>query len=122
MRPKYTIRYFFDGVVCLWSGNECARERFGYNVDHHKLPLSPETVAKIDNLLAWYDTSLNWEYPPHPGPWRQEECDRFNQVERAILETIRCELGEEFIVVDEHRPLAEDPHLDEYLRNPRGFK
>jgi len=56
----------------------------------------------VEDLLEWYDQSLNWDYPPNPRPWRQEECDRFNDAVKPP-------------------ELMEDPDLDEYLKDPKGF-
>jgi hypothetical protein len=121
---RYKLRFFFDygAGVCLWSANDAARAEFDYPIDHSKLSLSPATIATIDKLLAWHDTPLNWDYPPDPGPWRQEECDRFNAAVAALYASIVAELGEAFEVVDEHWEVMEDPDLDEYLRHPRGFR
>src|SRR5438132_957303 len=99
---KYRLRFFFDfgsGSRCLWSDNPAARERFEYCVELRELSLSPETVAQAEQIGRWFDQSLNWEYPPNPGPWRQEECDRFNRAAEQLMLKIRLELGDEFDVV-----------------------
>ena len=103
MERKYKVRFFFDygANVCLWSADNYTDAAFGYPVDHQVLPLSPPTIATINDMLTWYDTSLNWEYPPDPGPWRQDECERFNQATSALLAAIQTELGERFEVFNE---------------------
>jgi hypothetical protein len=117
---QYRIRFFFDWhCTPFWSGNEEAKERFDYAIQPEKLPLLPETIEKSYELASWHDKSLNWDYPPDPGPWRQEECERFNAAANQLIETVRAELGEAFELVNECRPLNEDPGLEEYLRNPR---
>ena len=119
----YRLRYFFDyRSGCLWSANEAANSRFGYPVPLSELPLSEETSRNADRIGAWFDRSLNWDYPPDPGPWRQEECDRFNMATADLLATIRQELGSEFEIVDEQVVMAEDPDLDKYLAYPKGFR
>jgi hypothetical protein len=73
-------------------------------------------------MIDWHFTSLNQEYPPHPGPWRQEECDRFNQAAIELFERIQMELGGEYEVLNEQDPIIEDSDLDEYLKDPDSFK
>jgi hypothetical protein len=123
--PKldYIIRYWFEWKAgCFWSANDATRERFGYLIPPEELPLSEGTIKRANELVDWHDQALNWEYPPDPGPWRQEECERFNQAAKDLLITVRQELGEHFEVIDELVEEKEDPDLDAYLRDPRGFK
>ena len=118
----YRLRYFFDyHSGCLWSANEAAYSRFGYPVLLSELPLSEETSRNADRIGEWFDRSLNWDYPADPGPWRQEECDRFNRASAELLAAIRQELASEFDIADEQVVMIEDPDLDEYLADPKGF-
>ena len=120
---KYKIRFFFDYLSsCFWSGNKRTKERFGYPIEPRKLPLSAETIARAEELSRWFNDSLNWDYPPDPGPWRQEECDRFNRAVQQLFEAAGRELGEAFELHNEQGELMEDPELDEYLKNPKAFK
>lgn len=124
MNPKaeYVIRFFFEWRgSCFWGANDAARERFDYYIEPEELPLSVRTIKRANELMEWHDQDLNWEDPPDPGPWRQEECDRFNQAAREFLITLRQELGERFEVLDEFREEKEDPDLDAYLRDPQGL-
>jgi hypothetical protein len=89
------------GGGCLWCGNDAARESFGVGNIEDKLPLSTQTRRRLQELSAWHDQSLNWDYPPDPGPWTAEEYERFDEAAREILEQIRSELGSEFEVVYE---------------------
>ncbi|HYV37796.1 MAG TPA: hypothetical protein VE988_19075 [Gemmataceae bacterium] len=73
-------------------------------------------------MAEWHDASLNWDYPPNPGPWRQVECDKFNRAAGELLSVIRADLGPDFQVIDEQRQIVEDPELDEYLASPKGFR
>lgn len=119
----YRLRYFFDyHSGCLWSANEAAYLRYDYPVSLSELQLSEETVRNADRIGAWFDRSLNWDYPPDPGPWRQEECDRFNAATAGLLAGIRQELGSDFEIVDEQVMMVEDPDLDKYLADPNGFR
>ena len=123
MQPTYRIRYFFDyGGICLWAGDTVTSDTFNYPIDPERLPLSAETTARIHHMITWHETSLNWDYPPDPGPWRQDECHHFNLATRALYTLIQDELGNEFEVVYEQRDFAEDPDLDAYLKNPKAFK
>lgn len=73
-------------------------------------------------MAAWHDASLNPAYPPDPGPWRQPECDRFNEAAEALLAAVRAELGDRFEVIDDQPDAAEDPDPDAYLADPAGFR
>lgn len=99
----YQLRFFFDpgSGVCLWAENDQARERFGYARDDLSLlPISRETQAKADELIARYDTSLNWDDPAGPSPWTEAKGQAF-EVAAALLERIRAELGKKFDMVDD---------------------
>lgn len=124
---KYVLRFFFEwSGGCLWPGNEAAYQNLDCGpydlLDPCPLPLSAATLERCRRLAAWHDTSLNWDYPPDPGPWRQPECDRFNVTAAELLEDIRRELGPEFEVVDRQARSTEDSDLDAYLADPKGFR
>jgi hypothetical protein len=120
---KYSIHFFFDyGTACFWAGNDRTREHFGIYIPPEKLPLSSETIAIVHSLAELFYTSLNQEYPLDPSPWRQAQCDYFNQVVDALFQTAKTELGDEFELVDEFCKLKEDPDLDIYLKDPNHFK
>ena len=125
MVTKYRLRYFFEwgGGPCLWADNDAAIDQFDVGgVDYTDLPLSPQTITLAEQLAQWHDKSLNWDYPPDPGPWRQPECDRFNDASKQLLQTIREDLGDEYDIVDRQPVLREDPELDRYLQDPKGFR
>ncbi|MCR6490340.1 hypothetical protein M8542_46800 [Amycolatopsis sp. OK19-0408] len=90
--------------------------------DLAELPISSALHATLDDLAAQYDSSLNWDYPPDPGPWREARCARFNADVRAALASLRAELGPSYEIADEFGELHEDPDLDRYLADPKGFK
>ena len=124
---KYTLHFRCEwGGGCLWPGDDAARRAFDLGpydqVQPCPLPLSGETIRRCWALAAWHDTSLNWDYPPDPGPWRQAECERFNSAAAELLEIIRQELGPEFEVLDRQVQVVEDPELDKYLANPKCFR
>lgn len=108
------MRFFFDagsGTV-LWGELGPA--------DLDELAISPPLRAELHDLTAQYDESMNWDYPPDPGPWREARCARFNADVRMALTGLRAELGPE--IQDEFTELREDPELDRYLADPEGFK
>ncbi|MFE1754998.1 hypothetical protein ACFW88_31425 [Streptomyces anandii] len=117
-----TARFFFDagsGTV-LWAGAE-DQEAWGYAVDLDRLPISHDLRDGLSSLTARYDTSLNWDCPPDPGPWREAECQDFNEAVRQALGRLRAELGPAWRIYDEFLPLHEDPDVDRYLADPAGF-
>lgn len=120
--PRYTVRFFFEWLgPWLWAGDEITRETWGYSDLETKL-LSEVLQKRGNELRGWHDTSLNWGYPLDPGPWRQEECDQFNQAVRAFFADIGAEMSEDFELLYQQADLIEDPDLDEYLKDPEHFK
>lgn len=117
-------RFAFDagsGGV-LWTTSEQDWIRWGHPVDPARLPISQQLYDELTRLIDWYDTSMNWDYPPNPGPWRERECERFNESARHALGRLRIELGPDWEIVDEFQDLHEDPNLDRYLADPHGFQ
>jgi len=110
MEPRYRLRFFFDpgSGVCFRSGNDTARDRFGYAIDMAQLPLARETQKQAEDLIAWFDQSLNWEYPPDPGPWSQDERRRFDEAVEQFVDRARIELGAEFEVVNEYTGIQQE--------------
>ena len=123
MQPKYRIMFPLiplHGADFISTDTE-SRKALGNVIDPERLPLSAEIVAEMGRLARWISGSLNWEYLPDPGPWRQDECDRFNRAVDEFLATCRRELGPDFEVVENFTNLREDPDLDAYLEKPKGF-
>ncbi|HEY9910002.1 MAG TPA: hypothetical protein V6D18_20605 [Thermosynechococcaceae cyanobacterium] len=121
---KYQICFSFDWSCDspFWSNDDLAYAKFGSPIRPEALGLSTQTSGTAYALADWHNTALNWTHPLDPGPWRQEECDRFNAAVDALLATVRAELGEEFEVVDRQGRYGEDPDLDRYLADPKGFR
>lgn len=96
------IRLMFEwGGGALWCGNDVASARFCAGPIEESLPLSLETLARINTFSTWHDTSLNWDYPPDPGPWSAAEYSRFDEAVMDLLTVIQRELGGAFVVVYE---------------------
>ncbi|HYH78759.1 MAG TPA: GyrI-like domain-containing protein [Longimicrobium sp.] len=99
---RYRIRLMFEWRCGnLWCGNDAALDRFDVGPIEDLLPLSPGTRERLEQLGVWHDQSLNWEYPPDPGPWTPEEEARFHAAATEMLATLQAELGPEFEVVYE---------------------
>lgn len=99
---RYRVRLMFEwGGGCLWCGNNIARDKFSVGPIERRLPLSNEVQAMLNELSQWHDTSLNWDYPPDPGPWSADDYARFDAAAAKLLKSIQQELGEEFEVMYE---------------------
>ncbi|GAB4141280.1 MAG: hypothetical protein Fur0046_17200 [Cyanobacteria bacterium J069] len=124
--PQTCQIYFFYDWGCdspFWCGNDAARTQFDVGpIAPETLGCSAQTSAAIRALAEWHDAALNWNYPPDPVPWRQAECDRFNAALEALLDRIRAELSEDYELIDKQRRFTEDPDLDRYLADPKGFR
>lgn len=122
--PSYRVRFFFDwgSGCCLWAANDQTRDRFGYPIHHHDLELPDGLAHELDRLEAWRNTALNWDYPPDPGPWREPECEAFNAAVTAAFGALAEALGRDWELVYENEEMHEDPELDRYLADPRGFE
>lgn len=92
-RPE--LRFFFDAGagVCLWAGNEAAESRHDFAVDVDELPLSGNTRDELRRLMAWYDTSIDWDDPAGASPWSAEENQRFNAAVQAVVPRLEQELA-----------------------------
>jgi hypothetical protein len=99
MSPRYHLKLMFEwGGGSLWCGNDAARETFDVGAIEEKLPLSAETLRRLEELSVWHDTSLDWDDPAGPGPWPPDEYERFDGAAGEVLHTVRTELGPDFSV------------------------
>src|SRR5438105_14525878 len=87
----FSIRFMFDygSGYCLWAGDDPTTERFGYTIDPAALDLCPATCRLVEFLLAWYDSSLDWDDPAGPSPWGRAESERFDYERRKMLGRLR---------------------------------
>lgn len=58
-------------------------------------------MHRVEFVLAWYDTFLDWENPPMETQWRAIEGAQFNIAAQELLHLVRAELGTEFEIVDD---------------------
>ena len=124
-QPTHILRLWFEwgADTAFWPANDVAREHFGIgHFDVDKLPLTEQTRTEVREMAAWHDKALNWEYPPDPGPWREDECARFNSAVRALYDKSAHELGVDYQLIFAAREVHEDSDLDAYLRDPKGFR
>lgn len=105
---KYFLRFFFDAGAgtCLWSGDQLTKEKFGNPIDISKLPLDESIRRRVMYLSDWYDTSIDWSYPPNPSPWDVQEKKQFEDAVQEFLIDVRQALFPDFEVKDEHRPVS----------------
>jgi len=103
--PLYKLRFFFDAGsgICFWTANDSAKDKFeDYPVENNKLPIPENLWRRLNYLCSWYDTCIDWDYPPDPSPWSENEALRFNlEVEETLLQVI-TKLGSEFQILNEH--------------------
>jgi hypothetical protein len=98
---RYSLRFLFDpgSGLCFWANNDATREKYGYPVDHDSLPLESQTRTLATNLIARYDTSLNWQDPAGPSPWSDLERIQFESEAKSFLAQVREQLSPEFEVI-----------------------
>lgn len=98
----YKLRYFFDpgSGICLWSENDLARNTFGYPVDLSSLDLPALTKAQAQELIAQFDTSIDWSDPTAPSPWTDETRAQFEIAAARLLGSLRECLGVAFVIRD----------------------
>jgi hypothetical protein len=73
--------------------NDAARARYGYPVDHWKLPLSENTRRCLSHLVAWFDTSIDWASPTDSDDrWDESELQRFLAAKQRAHELLAGEL------------------------------
>jgi hypothetical protein len=124
LRIRVWIEWTSDAL--FWADDAWTREALGdrdnWHVSARKLPFSKETRARIEELDRWYQGRLNWADPAAPLTWQQEECDRFNVAFLGLFSTLQAELGEQYELINGQEPAVEDPNLQEYLKDPEGFR
>ena len=103
------LRCFFDcgAGVCLWAADETARDRFGYAVELSALPLTAETVAAGEGLMAEHDGFVNATLGGQP-PDEAAVTDWFRRA-RLWLDQLRRELGSGVTVEDALAPPESAP-------------
>jgi hypothetical protein len=98
---KYQIKYWFEhGGGCLWPTNESTEQKFGQPINEKKLPLSKETIVELDRLEKTYRSYLDWDYPPNPSPWTEEQKLDFLIRAQKLYYVMQRELGPDFEITN----------------------
>lgn len=123
-KPKCRVNFWFEWgpPAYLWTADAYAIDQLGIGPLQDRLPLSDELRKRGEKLSDWFQGSLNWDYPPDPGPWRQEECERFKIAARAFFADLQQEIGAQYDLIYCQAEPDEDPDLDEYLKDPLNFR
>lgn len=97
----HCLRFFFEAGVDTPLWPEDMASPYGYPCEPARLPISPALQTELARLSQWYQSSIDWDYPPNPSPWSDDERQLFSQQARAALAALRGELGPGWTVRDE---------------------
>ncbi|MGB8942942.1 MAG: hypothetical protein WCD21_22265 [Streptomyces sp.] len=95
------LRFFFEAGVDTPLWPEDMAGPYGYPCVLERLPITPALRTELARLSQRYQSSIDWDYPPNPSPWSDEELQLFKQQAHAALEALRRELGTGWTVRDE---------------------
>ena len=96
------LRFWFEhGGICIWGINDNAQEKYGYAIENSELPISKTLIVELNTLESEYATYLDWEYPPNPSPWTEDEKADFLNRANIAYEKLKCELGSDYDVENE---------------------
>jgi hypothetical protein len=87
------------GGGCVWCGNEATYTLYDVGNIEDKLPISESLRTEFLRLSVWHDKALDWSNPTAPGPWGQEEFERFDRAAIAAATQLQNELGSDYEVV-----------------------
>ena len=76
--------------------NDAARERYDHPVDLSELPISPDLLKRLQDLVAWHDEALNWDDPDSGLVWDEAQTRKFDEKAIALHRDLCEELGEEY--------------------------
>jgi hypothetical protein len=119
--PAASFSFEWGGGVLLWLAERADAAEWGSPVNADSLPISTGLREELTRLGQWHDSALNWRYPPDPGPWRQDDCDRFHPAAGEALRRRPAELGPDWHIAGDIPQMREDPDLDRYPADPDGF-
>lgn len=80
--------------------NELGRLRHGYWIAPEKLSMSSGVREALGALLSRYNESLNFDYPPTPGPWGCNEWTAFGVEVDRVLNMVQAEIEPDFEIVN----------------------
>lgn len=102
---RYTFKYWFewgcceDFCPCLWSADDITRNKYDYSVDLYELPVSEDLIEFLCKLGIEHDNALDWEYPPNPLLWTEEEEKNFYIKAEEGYKRLCQELGEDYQII-----------------------
>jgi hypothetical protein len=101
----YHLRYSLEpgAGVCLWSNDAITDATFGCAVDLDSVPITPLLRERGEALMARFDTSIDWNYPPDPSPWSTQERARFEADSDDFLGALRSSLSGKFVITQRKR-------------------
>ena len=100
--PKYIIRFWFEhGGICLWGKGDATQEKYGYAIENTALPISSKLANKLIDLEEEYSTCLNWDYPPGPSLWTEEQKSDFKKRATTVFNKMQIELGSDYELLNE---------------------
>lgn len=94
----YEMKFMFDwgSGTCVWSVNDAAHERYDYPVDLAELPISPDLLKRLQDLVDWHDEALNWDDPGSDLVWDEVQIKAFDEKAIVLYHELCQELGEEY--------------------------
>ena len=99
---KYKLRFMFEpGGFCIWGMNNAAKEKYGYAIKNNVLPISNETIIKLDTLESEYANYLDWNEPLNFSLWTKQQKEDFKNKATIVYEELKEELGHEFQIINE---------------------
>lgn len=102
---KYKFAFWFEwgnseeDCNCLWSQNDIARDKYGYNVDIRKLPISENLIKLLLDMGVEHDTALDWSDPGGPSPWTNGQKKDFAARKEEAHRRLQEELGSEYEII-----------------------
>ncbi|WP_089417455.1 hypothetical protein [Vitreoscilla filiformis] len=90
-RLRLMLRFDPGSGVCLWAIDDTTRAALGDGaVEVERLPLDANLRHRLWHLIAWFDTSIDWNDPLQPGPfWSAAEAERFQHACQDTLAALR---------------------------------
>lgn len=97
---KYKLRFFIEwGGSILWSdaSDKATCKKFNIGpIEPEQLNVSEELCMELHSLEDEWQTSLNWEYPPDPSPWSDEQFDDFFKRLKVAYQKLCDELKDNY--------------------------
>jgi len=100
MKNKFIIRVFFDfsAISCLWTGNDNAESRWGYNINLDKFPISENLKSLIISAQNDFENLVDLNFKAKND--KKLEADQLNKKCIEIIHLLKNELGDEFSIID----------------------